>query len=303
MKILHYSLVVMGMLITSFVSQDMVFADSNNPLHGFTTQFQLKVAQSFLLESDGIKITLLNITSDSRCPSDVTCIWQGESISLVNIVKNNQNVGNFNLTSITGQKNTVVQFANGYFMHVVNVEPSPMSGKKISSSDYLVTFLITKSNILSPHEQFKSGVHSADVQCTSGFYLVIKAVDDSPACVTYPTAQKLVQRGWAKSTSGIIHDSSKMLTLEQNNQEITLQKGDRFLLNLGSNYNWSPIVENNTVISRVPNVMVMQGAQGLFEAHNEGKTMLEATGDPPCLKTIPRCGMPSILFKVIVIVS
>lgn len=302
MKILHRSLVVMGMLITSFVSQDMAFADSNNSLHGFTTQFQLKVAQSFLLESDGIKITFLNIASDSRCPSGVTCIWQGESISLVNVVKNNQNVGNFNLTSMAGQKNAVVQVANGYFMHVVNVEPYPLSGKKIPSSDYLVTFLITKSDILSPHQQFKSGVNSTDVQCTSNFYLVIKAVDDSPACVTYQTAQKLVQRGWAKST-GIMRDSSKMLTLEQNNQELTLQKGDRFLLNLGSNYDWSTIVENNTVISRVPNVMVIQGAQGLFEAHNEGKTMLEATGDPHCLKTIPRCGMPSILFKVIVIVS
>lgn len=200
MKILHCSLAVMGILLTSFISQDMAFADSNDLLHGFTTQFQLKVSQSFLLKTDGIKITFLNITSDSRCPSGVTCIWQGKSTSLVNVVKNNQNIGNFNLTSMVGQKNTVVQIANGYFMHIVNVEPYPLSSKKIQLSDYIVTFLIIKSGILSPHQQFKSGVNSTDVQCTSDFYLIIKAVDNSPACVTYQTAQKLVQRGWAKST-------------------------------------------------------------------------------------------------------
>ena len=302
MKTLHLSLVVMAILITSFVSPYVAFADSNT-LRGSATQFQLKVNQSFLLESGGIKIKFLNVTSDSRCPSGVTCIWQGEVVVLVNILKNNQDGGNFNLTSNTGQKDTTVQIAKGYFLHVVNVEPYPLSGKKISVSDYLATFLITQSSISSPYQQFRSGINSTDVKCNSDFDLVIKIADGSPACVTPQTAQKLIQRGWAKSTSATMLDSGKILTLGQNNQEITLQKGERFLLNLGSNYDWSLNVGNNTVISRVPNVMVMQGAQGLFEAHNGGKTILEATGDPPCLKATPRCGMPSILFKVTVIVS
>lgn len=292
----------MAILITSFVSPYVAFADSNT-LRGSATQFQLKVNQSFLLESGGIKIKFLNVTSDSRCPSGVTCIWQGEVVVLVNILKNNQDGGNFNLTSNTGQKDTTVQIAKGYFLHVVNVEPYPLSGKKISVSDYLATFLITQSSISSPYQQFRSGINSTDVKCNSDFDLVIKIADGSPACVTPQTAQKLIQRGWAKSTSATMLDSGKILTLGQNNQEITLQKGERFLLNLGSNYDWSLNVGNNTVISRVPNVMVMQGAQGLFEAHNGGKTILEATGDPPCLKATPRCGMPSILFKVTVIVS
>ena len=292
----------MVILITSFVSPYMVFADSNT-LPSSATQFQLKVNQSFLLESGGIKIKFLNITSDSRCPSDVTCIWQGEAVVLVNIIKNNQDGENFNLTSNAGQKDTTVQIAKGYFMHVVNVEPYPLSGKKISSSDYLVTFQITQSSISSPHQQFRSGINSTDVKCNSDFDLVIKIADGSPACVTSQTAQKLIQRGWAKSTSATTSDSGKILTLGQNNQEIVLQKGERFLLNLGSNYDWSLNVGNNTVISRVPNVMVIQGAQGLFEAHNGGNTTLEATGDPPCLKATPRCGMPSILFKVNVSVS
>lgn len=300
-------MIVIGVMTAIILAPSMTFADTKALPNVSETQFQLKVNQTFLLDSDGITVKFLNVTADSRCPSDVTCIWQGEAKVLVNVIKNNQDRGNFILTSRSGQQDLTVQVFDGHSLHVVKIEPYPLSGKKISLSDYLVTFAITKSGNLPPLHQFKSGVNSKDVKCNSGFQLVVKAEDGFPACVTPQTAQKLVERGWAKSisetSSGTIVDSTKIVTLEQNNQEITLQKGQRFLLNLGSNYDWSLNIDNNTVISRVPNVMVMQGAQGLFEALNEGKTTLVATGDPACLKSTPRCGMPSILFHVNIIVS
>jgi hypothetical protein len=296
-------MVVIGVTVSITHVTGMTFADKALPLV-FDMQFQLKVNQTFSVDSDGIAVKFLNVTADSRCPSDVTCFWQGETKILVSVVQNNQDRGNFILTSRAGQQNLTVQVFDGYFIHVVKVEPYTLSGKKISPSDYLVTFVMTKFGISSPLHQFKSGINSSDVKCTSIFQLVINAADGSPACVTPSTAQKLVERGWAKSPSSGTHpDSTKIVTLQQNNQEISLQKGQRFLLNLGSNYDWSLNIDNNTVISRVPNIMVMQGAQGLFEAYDEGKTTLEATGDPLCLKATPRCAMPSILFKINVTVS
>ena len=53
---------------------------------------------------------------------------------------------------------------------------------------------------LDPLEQFKSGISAKDVTCKEGFQLVIKAEDGSPACVKPDTAQKLIERGWAKIT-------------------------------------------------------------------------------------------------------
>lgn len=50
--------------------------------------------------------------------------------------------------------------------------------------------------ILSPLKQFKSGIKADDIKCNNGLSLVIKAEDDSPACITPQTAQKLVERGW-----------------------------------------------------------------------------------------------------------
>jgi len=169
----------------------------------------------------------------------------------------------------------------------------------------------TKGNasqiILAPLKQIKSGISVDSVQCDTDLVLVIKTEDGSPACVKSDTATKLFARGWAQSTtqstSGSDQTSNQVVTLAQNNQEIYLKKGESFLLKLGNNYNWNIDITDQTVVSRVINIMVINGAQGIYEAHNTGTVTLTAQGDPLCLSSIPRCAMPSILFRVSITVT
>lgn len=93
-------------------------------------------------------------------------------------------------------------------------------------------------------------------------------------------------------------DASNVITLDNNNQLITLHPGETFLLKLGEIYQWEPVIDNQNVISRVMNVMVIRGAQGLYNAHQAGTATLTATGDPLCRQSKPACGMPSILFTL-----
>ncbi len=51
---------------------------------------------------------------------------------------------------------------------------------------------------LPPLKQFKLGTLAKDVKCENDLQLVVKAEDGSPACVKPDTAQKLIERGWAK---------------------------------------------------------------------------------------------------------
>lgn len=51
-------------------------------------------------------------------------------------------------------------------------------------------------HLLSPLQQFQSGIDANDVKCVQGLQLVIKAEDGSPACVKQDTATKLIERGW-----------------------------------------------------------------------------------------------------------
>ena len=49
-----------------------------------------------------------------------------------------------------------------------------------------------------PLKQISSGADPKSVICKACYELVLKAVDNSPACVKPTTAEKLVQRGWAR---------------------------------------------------------------------------------------------------------
>ena len=55
----------------------------------------------------------------------------------------------------------------------------------------------------SPLKQVQSGIAAKDVKCNAGFQLIFKAEDDSSACVKPDTAQKLIERGWAKNPIGV----------------------------------------------------------------------------------------------------
>lgn len=57
------------------------------------------------------------------------------------------------------------------------------------------------TNSLSPLKQFKSGIAANNVKCEQGLQLVIKAKDNSPACVKLDSAYMLIKRGWATSES------------------------------------------------------------------------------------------------------
>lgn len=90
----------------------------------------------------------------------------------------------------------------------------------------------------------------------------------------------------------------KTVTLAEQGKTITLAVGERFLLKLGEEYTWNVQVSDQAVVSRVKNIMVIRGAQGVYEALAAGTTTLTAAGDPQCRQSDPPCAMPSIQFNL-----
>ncbi|MGD0879644.1 MAG: hypothetical protein ABSA01_16050 [Anaerolineales bacterium] len=94
------------------------------------------------------------------------------------------------------------------------------------------------------------------------------------------------------------------ITLGENGKTFSLHPGESFLLNLGmDSYNWTITIDNQNVLSRVRNIMVMRGAQGVYQANSPGKAVLSAEGDPLCRNSTPACMAPSIMFTVTIIVQ
>lgn len=124
--------------------------------------------------------------------------------------------------------------------------------------------------------------------------------------VAYPSVGQLpteTPAGSPASVSDVLQEPQSV-TLVDNGKTVMLKVGDRFLLNLGMDvYQWSLDIPDQTVLSRVKNVMTIKGSQGLFEALKPGTTTLTADGNPLCANETPACKMPSRLFKITVIVQ
>jgi len=87
-------------------------------------------------------------------------------------------------------------------------------------------------------------------------------------------------------------------------QTITLHVGDSFLLNLGTDqYNWTVSVDNESVLHMKMGMMMIKGAQGIYDAITPDIATLTASGDPICRQSTPACVMPSISFTVQVVVK
>jgi hypothetical protein len=84
---------------------------------------------------------------------------------------------------------------------------------------------------------------------------------------------------------------------------ITLHVGERFLLQLGEEYEWTVEIDDPTVVSRVTGVTTIKGSQGLFEARRRGSAMVLAAGEPPCYHEQPPCEQPSHGFRLDVVVQ
>ncbi len=157
-------------------------------------------------------------------------------------------------------------------------------------------------HMLSPLKQLKSGVAVKDIRCSNDLELIIKITNSSPACVKPDSVNKLVLLGWTKSlpdnVTGNEESSTKNITLEDNGKSISLKTGESFLLKLGEDFEWNVEIDNQNVVSRALNIMVIKGAQGVYDAHAPGHATLTAVGDPPCLHSDPPCKMPSILFTL-----
>lgn len=171
-------------LATAQDSDQITLPQLNSPI-------KLHINESTFLESESLQITV-NSINDSRCPSDVTCVWEGEAKVQLSLTHNEKS-GNFTLSTV--KNNNSVSFDN-YLVNLQSVEPYPTSTKTIATDDYVVTVSVSKENMLSPRQQMANGILPQDVTCTGGLALIQKASTNTAACVKPATAKILEERSW-----------------------------------------------------------------------------------------------------------
>ncbi len=112
----------------------------------------------------------------------------------------------------------------------------------------------------------------------------------------------LISIGTSAAAIDIPPSPVKNITSADDGKTITLQPNETFLLKLGEDYDWNVTIDNQTIISIVPDVLVVRGAQGIYMAHNPGHAALTALGEPICPQGQP-CPTLVRVFKLHIIVT
>lgn len=102
------------------------------------------------------------------------------------------------------------------------------------------------------------------------------------AGVAAPGAATPAPSSSAGAVRGLVYTVPEKVTAADAGRRYTMRVGQRFTLELGDAA-WSVQVADQGVVSRVPNIMMVGGAQGEYQARAAGVTTLAATssGSPP----------------------
>ena len=115
--------------------------------------------------------------------------------------------------------------------------------------------------------------------CGAVYYGSSSASSSAPGAAGGPPASSASSS--TPAGGGVPASAASRVTLDDNGKTITMHVGETFLLALGDQ-SWDVQVADQSVLARVPNVMVVRGAQGIYRALKAGTTTVTATGKPNC---------------------
>ena len=105
-------------------------------------EFSLSVKQSASIKGENLEIKFEEVVEDSRCPWEVTCVWEGR-VSLSLEINENDVSDNIELSQPGLTDQSVVAIHKGY-QFTYKVEPYPEAAKPISVDEYRLLLVVSK---------------------------------------------------------------------------------------------------------------------------------------------------------------
>ena len=107
----------------------------------------IKIGQNVSIAGEELSIKFVDVVADSRCPTGVTCIWQGEVTCLVDITYAGSAYAKvLTQSGLTGEpaKSDFESYEIAF-----SVDPYPQAGKEIKDEDYRLLVEVNKKQVLS----------------------------------------------------------------------------------------------------------------------------------------------------------
>lgn len=103
--------------------------------------FNLAVGQAARVAGTPITVLFRSVAQDSRCPSDVQCVWAGDAG--INLGLQSTAAASQVSTLHTSLDPRMVTYS-GYRIRVVGLAPIPRSGSPIPAEKYVVTLEVSR---------------------------------------------------------------------------------------------------------------------------------------------------------------
>jgi hypothetical protein len=113
-------------------------ACSSSPV-GVGDQFVLTPGQSATIAEANLSVRFLGVPTDSRCPSDVVCIWPGDATVLLEVAPLNGDSKTDSLHTAVGYPQSI-RLAE-IELQLVSLEPYPRTSAAIPRGGYVVTLV------------------------------------------------------------------------------------------------------------------------------------------------------------------
>jgi len=104
--------------------------------------FKIKYGQELTIKGQNLKVKFDSLLDDSRCPTDVKCLWEGDAKILISVRRGRAKESHMELH--TNQNFTRAGKYQKYTIKLVALDPYPKTRFQLKQSDYVATLLIRK---------------------------------------------------------------------------------------------------------------------------------------------------------------
>jgi hypothetical protein len=135
-----------GLLVSVVISAAMAGCARTSPAEpalltaSVDSEVGLRVGQVLEVGDLPLRIRFEGVASDSRCPADVVCVWEGDAGVVLRIMAGGG-------AGETVEVHTALEprdhSAAGYVISLETLAPEPMSGSSIPQAEYLATIRVS----------------------------------------------------------------------------------------------------------------------------------------------------------------
>jgi hypothetical protein len=107
-------------------------------------EFKLKAGRPVTFGGKDLRLKLLSVADDSRCPTDVNCVWTGNAEVLVEVgTKSGKGKTTLRLNTNASPERPGEGKYDHYTVKLLGLSPQPRGGRKIKTGEYTATLLVS----------------------------------------------------------------------------------------------------------------------------------------------------------------